>query len=410
MRERNFLGDISIDGKNGVHECRIAVGDKVAACANHFVGDGGMTRGIIDFHNMDLDCWSSWTSYILTQLQIMVGLSLFDGSNDFYFHTGRLGFDYFVNPRASDMWLSFLVDVKDFNWSMSKIIDTLVGIKGSFDKMLLYSENHNQVDSRPRPESSTTPASRYLEGLQYIAVEFASIWRGMGFTINLCLRRELPLRGFDDEMRALVARNLEGKGVILHPQTNLTQLVKTGDGIKVTTDHGEELMADVVLFATNAGQLQQPRSYLWLPSLFGVCDDVIEKDQWLYDTANGKFGLGVRSSLDLWSWFHNNEVPLCDACNEAGIKVQSSNFFSKLFVNQDYLSTKRTRLERAVKARVILFQSVWQKAGWVARVLGGTYRGGYDDQNEHGILMDELLLDGCFTYICGEFVRYPVLE
>ncbi|GKG47176.1 hypothetical protein Tco_0504373, partial [Tanacetum coccineum] len=26
-------------------------------------------------------------------------------------------------------------------------------------------------------------------------------------------------------------------------QTNLTQLVKTDDGIKVTTDHGEELMA-----------------------------------------------------------------------------------------------------------------------------------------------------------------------
>nr|XP_043609231.1 glutathione reductase, chloroplastic [Erigeron canadensis] len=84
----------------------------------------------------------------------------------------------------------------------------------------------------------------------YIAVEFASIWRGMGSTVNLCFRRELPLRGFDDEMRALVARNLEGRGIILHPQTNLTQLVKTEDGIKVTTDHGEELMADVVLFAT----------------------------------------------------------------------------------------------------------------------------------------------------------------
>ncbi|GKB80897.1 glutathione reductase, cytosolic [Tanacetum coccineum] len=51
----------------------------------------------------------------------------------------------------------------------------------------------------------------------YIAVEFASIWHGMGSTVNLCFRRELPLRGFDDEMRALVARNLEGRGIILHP-------------------------------------------------------------------------------------------------------------------------------------------------------------------------------------------------
>lgn len=45
------------------------------------------------------------------------------------------------------------------------------------------------------------------------------------------------------------------------------------------------------------------------------------QDQWLCDTADGKIGLGVRSFLDLRSWFHNNEVPPCDVCNEAGIKA-----------------------------------------------------------------------------------------
>nr|GEX24238.1 glutathione reductase, cytosolic [Tanacetum cinerariifolium] len=79
----------------------------------------------------------------------------------------------------------------------------------------------------------------------YIAVEFASVWRGMGSTVNLCFRRELPLRGFDDEMRVLIARNLEGRGIIMHPQTNLTQLVKTDDGIKVTTDHGEMITLEI---------------------------------------------------------------------------------------------------------------------------------------------------------------------
>ncbi|KAF4355324.1 hypothetical protein F8388_026594 [Cannabis sativa] len=84
----------------------------------------------------------------------------------------------------------------------------------------------------------------------YIAVEFASIWRGMGVAVDLCFRRELPLRGFDDEMRAAVARNLESRGVNLHPRTNLTEVIKTEDGIKAITDHGEELIADAVLFAT----------------------------------------------------------------------------------------------------------------------------------------------------------------
>ncbi|GKA81453.1 1,4-alpha-glucan-branching enzyme 3, chloroplastic/amyloplastic, partial [Tanacetum coccineum] len=39
---------------------------------------------------------------------------------------GGLGFDYYVNPRASDMWLSFLEDVQESNWSMSKSLRWLI--------------------------------------------------------------------------------------------------------------------------------------------------------------------------------------------------------------------------------------------------------------------------------------------
>ncbi|KAJ4722958.1 Glutathione reductase [Melia azedarach] len=94
------------------------------------------------------------------------------------------------------------------------------------------------------------PKHAVVLGGGYISVEFASIWRGMGATVDLLFRKELPLRGFDDEMRAVVARNLEGRGINLHPRTNITELIKSDKGIKVITDHGEELVADVVLFAT----------------------------------------------------------------------------------------------------------------------------------------------------------------
>ncbi|XP_073011598.1 glutathione reductase, cytosolic [Typha latifolia] len=94
------------------------------------------------------------------------------------------------------------------------------------------------------------PKRVVILGGGYIAVEFASIWRGMGVTVDLFYRKELPLRGFDDEMRAAVARNLEGRGIKLHPGTNLSELSRTEDGIRVLTDHGEEFIADVVLFAT----------------------------------------------------------------------------------------------------------------------------------------------------------------
>ncbi|KAK8955969.1 Glutathione reductase, cytosolic [Platanthera guangdongensis] len=84
----------------------------------------------------------------------------------------------------------------------------------------------------------------------YIAVEFASIWRGMGAKVDVLYRKELPLRGFDDEMRAVVARNLEGRGINLHPGKNIVELSKTEEGIRVLMDNGDVIMADTVLFAT----------------------------------------------------------------------------------------------------------------------------------------------------------------
>lgn len=55
------------------------------------------------------------------------------------------------------------------------------------------------------------------------------------------------------------------------------------------------------------------------------------RDQWLCSTSDGKIGLGIRSFLDLRSWFRNNEIPSCDVCNEAAIKV----CFSMLHLSQN---------------------------------------------------------------------------
>ncbi|EXB63288.1 1,4-alpha-glucan-branching enzyme 3 [Morus notabilis] len=57
---------------------------------------------------------------------------------------GGLGFDYYVNLSVPDMWSSFLQNVPDHEWSMSKIVSTLTGNKQYTDKMLVYAENHNQ--------------------------------------------------------------------------------------------------------------------------------------------------------------------------------------------------------------------------------------------------------------------------
>ncbi|KAK3042249.1 hypothetical protein RJ639_001844, partial [Escallonia herrerae] len=46
------------------------------------------------------------------------------------------------------------------------------------------------------------------------------------------------------------------------------------------------------------------------------------QDKWLCKTPDGKVGIGVRSFLDLRSWFRSTDIPACDVCNEAGVKAE----------------------------------------------------------------------------------------
>ncbi|KAF7815474.1 non-structural maintenance of chromosomes element 1-like protein [Senna tora] len=48
--------------------------------------------------------------------------------------------------------------------------------------------------------------------------------------------------------------------------------------------------------------------------------DQLVQDKWL-NLTDGNITLGVKSFLDLRSWFRNNDVPSCHVCNEAGIKA-----------------------------------------------------------------------------------------
>ncbi|XXG67859.1 hypothetical protein AAC387_Pa06g1104 [Persea americana] len=63
---------------------------------------------------------------------------------------GGLGFDYYVNLSASEMWLWFLENVPDHEWNMDKIVSVLVSNKHNANKVLTYAENHNQSISGGR--------------------------------------------------------------------------------------------------------------------------------------------------------------------------------------------------------------------------------------------------------------------
>ncbi|MBM3540986.1 MAG: glutathione-disulfide reductase, partial [Alphaproteobacteria bacterium] len=84
----------------------------------------------------------------------------------------------------------------------------------------------------------------------YIAVEFASIFNGLGCETTLFYRGEQVLRGFDGDVRAHLAAEMAKKGVAIKTGTNLVSLARAGTAIAARTTAGETLEFDCVMFAT----------------------------------------------------------------------------------------------------------------------------------------------------------------
>jgi glutathione reductase (NADPH) len=89
-----------------------------------------------------------------------------------------------------------------------------------------------------------------IVGSGYIAVEFAGVFAGLGAETHLIYRQPLPLRGFDEDIRAALAGTLAGNGVTLHPETLPTAIALQDGGKQITLNNGTKLDVDLVFFAT----------------------------------------------------------------------------------------------------------------------------------------------------------------
>ncbi|SEK24045.1 glutathione-disulfide reductase [Halomonas daqiaonensis] len=105
--------------------------------------------------------------------------------------------------------------------------------------------NSNQVF-----DLETFPERFLVLGGGYIAVEFASIFNGLGSDTHLVYRGELFLRGFDQQVREFTRDEMAKKGVRLHFEANIASIEKVEGGLRVNLTNGEQLEVDAVLAAT----------------------------------------------------------------------------------------------------------------------------------------------------------------
>lgn len=100
-------------------------------------------------------------------------------------------------------------------------------------------------------DDNAFPKRALVIGAGYIAVEFAGIFNGLGAEATLVCRKELVLRGFDDDIRSFVQGQMIEKGVNIRVETEVASIDKQADGtLLVTYTNNEQQEVDLVLYAT----------------------------------------------------------------------------------------------------------------------------------------------------------------
>ncbi|NBB92050.1 MAG: glutathione-disulfide reductase [Gammaproteobacteria bacterium] len=94
------------------------------------------------------------------------------------------------------------------------------------------------------------PRRVLVVGAGYIAVEFAGIFNGLGSEVTLAYRRDLILRGFDDDIREAVDAGMRARGVDIQYQCAPARLEREEGAIAVTFSDDRRQSFDCVLFAT----------------------------------------------------------------------------------------------------------------------------------------------------------------
>jgi len=94
------------------------------------------------------------------------------------------------------------------------------------------------------------PGSLLVIGGGFIAVEFASIFAGLGAKVTLAYRDVLPLRGFDQDLRRRLADALAARGITLAAGVGFAELHRVAGGFELSRIDGSVLGAAAVLNAT----------------------------------------------------------------------------------------------------------------------------------------------------------------
>ena len=93
------------------------------------------------------------------------------------------------------------------------------------------------------------PKRILIQGGGYIALEFACIFAGLGSDVTLVYRGDNILRGFDNDVRAHVRKEMEQNGIKVLTGCTVNRVEKHGEEFTSHLSNGSSIAADQVMFA-----------------------------------------------------------------------------------------------------------------------------------------------------------------
>lgn len=118
------------------------------------------------------------------------------------------------------------------------------------------------------------PAHVLIIGGGYIGVEFAGIFNGLGTRVIQVHRGPLFLRGFDDDLRAALAVEMNKRGIELHFNALVSGLERSAGGVAVALSSGTRITVDLVMCCTgrhpNSGGLGLEKAGIQLDRNYAI--------------------------------------------------------------------------------------------------------------------------------------------
>ena len=248
-------------GSGGVRAARLAAmcGAKVAVAEEHRVGGTCVIRGCVpkkfmvyasEFaHGFEMaegygwtvgECSFDWSKFIADKDKEIARLS------GIYVRNLQNAGAELVHGRAR-LTDAHTVEVEGYGAVTADKILIATGARPWMPETLPGVEH--AITSNEAFHLEQLPQRIVIAGGGYIALEFAGIFNGLGVETTLVHRGPNVLRGFDDDVRAHIAEEMDRRGIKVILGAHHQAIEKTDGGLVSRFSDGHHCESDVVMFA-----------------------------------------------------------------------------------------------------------------------------------------------------------------